>query len=156
MSTYTLNYAFWTGLVGVVLEYYKRKGYVKLSTLATKGFGEKALLGLISSYLQQQNLPMLGAGLDANYIFNGLSGAIAQMALRDKSSLQGAEEQILCALIGHRFAANFGQAFDAVTSNFTWLNNMYAGSSGYQNANVQNQGTPIPSTNSGNNFSQTN
>ena len=54
MSTYTLNYAIWTGAVGVVLEYYKRKGGMKWSTLLVKGFGEKALIGLLSSYLQQE------------------------------------------------------------------------------------------------------
>lgn len=151
MSTLALNYAVWTGLVGVVLEYYKRKGYVKATTLLTKGFVDKGLVGLISSYLQQQNVPLLGGGLDANYIYNGIIGAASQMIRNEKSTLQGAEEQILCALIGHRLAANFGHAFDSVTSNFSWVNNMFSGSSGYQNANIPSQGTPTPSTNSGNN-----
>jgi len=53
----------------------KRKGGVKWSTLLVKGFGEKALIGLLSSYLQQQNLPLVGVGLDANYIYNGILGA---------------------------------------------------------------------------------
>lgn len=154
MSTYTLNYSIWTGAVGLVLEYWKRKGGVKWSTALMKGFGEKALIGLISSYLQQQNLPLVGVGLDANYIYNGLIGALsAEMMRSGKTPLTGAEEQILCALIGHRIAANFGQAFDVVSSNFGYLNNMFAGAAGYQGANIPNAGTGIPSQNSGNNQS---
>ena len=82
MSTYTLNYSIWTGAVGLVLEYWKRKGGVKWSTLFVKGFGEKALIGLISSYLQQQNLPLVGVGLDANYIYNGIIGALSAEMMR--------------------------------------------------------------------------
>jgi hypothetical protein len=149
MSTATLNYAVWTGAVGFVLEYLKRKG-TRWETLFMKG-GEKALVGLISSYIQMQGVPFLGTGLDANYIYNGILGAaVTEIHGRDRSKLQGAEEQILCALLGHRLAANWGTAFDTVTSNFGWINNMFAGSSGYQGATVDNQGTPTPSMNSGN------
>lgn len=150
MSTYALNYSVWTGLVGLVLEYSKRKSG-KWETLLMKGFAEKAIVGLISSYLQAQNLPVLGSGLDANYIYNGIIGALSEMYRHDRSKLQGAEEQILCALIGHRLASNFGMAFDSVTSNFGFINNMFAGSSGYQNATIPNAGMGIPSQNSGNN-----
>ena len=148
MSTYALNYAVWTGLVGTVLEYYKRRG-AKMETLLTKGFAEKAVVGLIGSYLQAQNLPLVGSGLDANYIYNGLLGALTEMYRHDRSKLQGAEEQVLCALIGHRLAANFGQAFDAGTVNLGFINNMFAGSGGYQGASIPNQGTPMPSMASG-------
>ncbi len=151
MSTYALNYSIWTGAVGLVLEYWKRRGGAKWSTLLVKGFGEKAVLGLVSSYLQQQNLPLVGTGLDANYIYNGILGAISAEVMRSgKSSLSGAEEQILCALIGHRLAANFGKAFDSVSGQLGFINNMFAGSSGYQYAGIPEQGTGIPSQNSGN------
>ncbi len=152
MATYALNYSIWTGVVGVVLEYYKSKGS-KWQTLLGKGFTEKAVYGLISSYLQMQGLPGVGSGLDANYIYNGIVGAAGEMLMRNpnRSKLQGAEEQILCALIGHRLAANWGMAFDSVTNNFGFVNNMFAGSSGYTGANVPNPATPTPSMASGNN-----
>src|SRR6185437_15946171 len=122
-----LNYSLWTGVVGVVLEYYKRRGS-KWETLLMKGFGEKAIVGLISSYLQMQNVPLLGNDLDANYIYNGILGALTEMYRHDRSKLMGAEEQILCALIGHRLAVNFGSTFNGFSSNFAFINNMFASS----------------------------
>lgn len=151
MSTFPLNYGIWTGAVGLVLEYYKRKGGAKWSTLLVKGFGEKAVVGLVSSYLQLQNLPLLGNNLDANYIYNGILGALSAEVMRSgKAPLTGAEEQILCALIGHRLAVNFSRAFDSVSGQLGFINNMFSGSSGYQGADIPGAGTGIPSQNSGN------
>ena len=149
MSTAALNYSIWTGIVGVILEYYKRRGHVKTSTLLTQGFLDKGAVCLISTYLQKQNFPPLGNRFDANYIYNGILGAASQMLQGNRSHLNGAEEQILCALIGSRISFYWGAAFDVVTSNFGWVNNMFAGSSGYTNADVRSEGTPIPSMNSG-------
>ena len=134
------------------MEYLKRKGGIRWETLLMKGFGEKAIVGLISSYLQQQDFMLVGSGLDANYIYNGLLAAVSSEVYRkERGKVQAAEEQILCALIGHRIAANFGQAFDSVTGNLGYINNMFAGSGGYTGASIPNQGTGIPSGNSGNN-----
>lgn len=151
MSKYAINYSFWTGAVGLVLEYTKRKGG-KWETLLIKGFAEKAVVGLLATYLQMQGFPVLGSELDANYIYNGILGAVTEMYRHDRSKLQGAEEQILCALIGHRLAQNFDMAFSGVVaSNFSFINNMFAGASGYQGASIPNPGMGIPNQNAGNN-----
>lgn len=154
MSTYALNYAIWTGLVGVVLEWAKRRGGARWQTLLMKG-GEKAVVGLISSYLQQMNFTLIGNGLDANYIYNGIVGALEQEltkggSLYGSGKLAGAEEQILCALIGHRLAANWGMAFEGISSNFAFINNMFASSSGYNDASIPKGGIGVPNQASGN------
>lgn len=153
MSTYAVNYSVWTGFAGVVLEWAKKRGGAKWETLLMKGFAEKAILNLASSYLTSMDIAVLGNGLDAQYIYSGVLGAVSAEFYRrgERSALQGAEELILCSLIGHRLAANFGRAFDGVTKNFKWVNDMFPGSSGYVGADIPNQGTPIPSQNSGNN-----
>ena len=156
MSTYAINYAVWTGVVGAVLQYYKKQGR-GWKVLLTKGFGQKAVTGLISSYLQMQNVPLLGTGLDANYMYNGIVGALSSALMKDgKGPITSAEEQILCALIGHRLAANFGQTFDVVVNSLpTGFTNYFAASSGYVGATIPNPGTGIPNMASGNNQGST-
>lgn len=150
MSTYSINYALWTGVTGAVLEYAKRKGGVRWQTLLYKGVFEKAIVSLIASYLQAQNVALLGNNLDANYIYNGVLASLMTMYTKDKSAIHGAEEQIACALIGHRLASNFGTAFDSVATKIPFISNMFAGAGGYVNASIPDPGTPMPSAASGN------
>lgn len=152
MTTYAINYAIWTGAVGAVLQYYKKQGR-GWQSLLTKGFAQKAVTGLLSSYLQMQNVPLLGTGLDANYMYNGIIGALSSALMKEgKTPVTAAEEQILCALIGHRLAANFGQTFDVVVNSLpTGFTNYFASSGGYTGATIPNTGTGIPNMNAGNN-----
>jgi len=149
MAQYAANYAIWTGVVGSVLEYYKKRG-VGWEKLLLHGFAEKAIVGLISTWLQNQNISLFGNGLDANYIYNGVVGAATTLITKNGVPLNSAEEQIFCALIGHRLAQNWATAFQGLTSNIPFINNMFAGSSGYSGADIPNQGTSNPSQASGN------
>src|SRR4051794_21463981 len=94
-----------------------------------RGFLEKAIVNLLASYMQSMNITLLGSGLDANYIYNGILGALsAEFYRKDRDKLMGAEEQILCSLIGHRLAANFSGAFSGIggyVSSFGFLQNMF-------------------------------
>lgn len=155
MSTFSANYAIWTGIVGVVFEYWKRRGYVKVSTMLGKGFLVRGGVNAVSSFLEAQNIPLMGNGLDSNLIYNGVLGSLSEIVVGRGSALTGAEEQLMCSLIGHRLAVIWANAFDTVTSKFPGLNSMFQGSSGYQNATITSQGTPIPSTNSGSNYTNT-
>ena len=82
MTTYAIKYAIWTGAVGAVLQYYKKQGR-GWQSLLTKGFAQKAVTGLLSSYLQMQNVPLLGTGLDANYMYNGIIGALSSALMKE-------------------------------------------------------------------------
>jgi len=149
LSAQTINYSIWTGLAGVALEYYKRRGSVGWKSLLMNGFGEKAVYNAMSVWLQSMNLPLLGSGLDANYLYQGVIGAVGAELRKTKGPLTGAEEQIFCSLIGHRLAAQWGGTFNGISGN---ISNMFANASGYSGATTaaSTGGTGMPSQASGN------
>lgn len=147
-----LNVALWTGVTGVVLEYWKKKGS-KWESLLMNGLLEKGLVSAISSYLTAQNIPLIGGDFSSSLIYNGIVSAVAE-SIRHKGSnkLQAAEEQILCAIIGKRLAQNFGGAYNSIYTSVSGYSSYFLSSSGYTGAQTPGSatGTGIPSTVSGN------
>jgi hypothetical protein len=154
MSAYAINYAFWTAVAGSFLEYAKRRGGGRWQTLLWKG-GEKGLVNLVATWAQNWDLPFLGSGLDANYLYNAaIAGVMAE--IYKTPALQTASDQVLASLIGHRLAVNFATTTSGVSTwigtNVPFLSSMFANSGGYSGADIRAPGVQTPSDNSGNNM----
>jgi hypothetical protein len=130
MSTSMVDYngAILTGIVGVVLEYYK-KNNINWQSALKMGFLEKGVTSAIASYLQQMDFPILGRDLDSNYIYNLVLGALMTKAWKQgRSPLSAGTEQLLCSLIGHRLSRNFDNVYGSVSQK---IYDIFPGSKGY-------------------------
>lgn len=136
------NYAFWAGIVGAVWEKYQHRG-ANLKTVSVEAL-EKAVITYISTMIQSYKIPLVGDGLDGNYLVNwGLGALTPNVYKKGRSMVQAGNEQLLISLVAHRLASVYSTGYQTLTSNFPTF---WPFGNGYNGTAVETNATGIPAS----------